>query len=83
MGRAVIAADAPGSREVVRHGLNGFLTPVRDAQGLANAVKHFIMNPDYIAGMGAAGRALMEEEFDADRVAGELLRSMGLETPPR
>ena len=79
VGRAVIAANAPGSREVVRHGLNGFLTPVRDAEALANTAKHFIMDPSLAARMGAAGRALMEAEFSADLVADELMRSMGLE----
>ena len=79
VGRAVIAADATGSREVVRDGLNGFLTPVRDARALANAAKRFIMDPSLTARMGAAGRALMEAEFSAELVARELLRSMELE----
>ena len=79
MGRAVIAADAPGSREVVRDGANGFLVPVRDAEALANAAKRFIMEPALAARMGAAGRALMEEEFSADIVARRLSLAMGLE----
>lgn len=79
MGRAVIAADAPGSREVVRDGVNGFLVPVRDAEALANAAKRFIMEPALAARMGAAGRALMEEEFSADIVARRLSLAMGLE----
>ena len=79
VGRAVIAADATGSREVVRDGLNGFLTPVRDARALANAAKRFIMDPSLTARMGAAGRALMEEEFSADIVARRLSLAMGLE----
>jgi glycosyltransferase involved in cell wall biosynthesis len=79
MGRAVIAADAPGSREVVRDGINGFLTPVRDAQGLANSVKRFIMDPALAARMGTAGRALMEAQFSAESVASDLLRAMGIE----
>lgn len=79
VGRAVIAADAPGSREVVRNGVNGFLTPVRDAESLANAAKRFMMDPSLAARMGLAGRALMESEFSADIVARELMESMGLE----
>jgi glycosyltransferase involved in cell wall biosynthesis len=78
MGRAVIAADAPGSREVVRAGSNGLLTPARDARALANAVKQLIMDPSLARRMGIAGRALMQEEFSADSVASELLRSMGV-----
>ena len=79
VGRAVIAANAPGSREVVIDGLNGILTPVRDARALANAAKRFIMEPSLAARMGDAGRAFMEAGFSAESIAGELLRSMGLE----
>ncbi len=78
MGRAVVAADAPGSREVVRDGENGFLVPVRDPQGLANAVKRFIMDPGLAPRMGARGRALMEGEFSADIVAEGIIDDMKL-----
>ena len=78
-GRAIVAADAPGSREVVREGINGFLVPVRDPSGLANAMKRFILDPSLAARMGAAGRALVEEEFSAEQVARQLLQDIGVQ----
>lgn len=77
-GRALIAADAPGSREVVRHGVNGCLVPVRDAQALANAVESFILEPELAARMGAAGREIACREFSARKVAERLLRTMNI-----
>ncbi|MDL2207909.1 glycosyltransferase family 4 protein [Desulfovibrio sp. OttesenSCG-928-M16] len=77
-GRAVIAADAPGSREVVRHKENGLLVPVRDAKALASAMKELMMNADRAHMMGAAGRRLAEGEFGATSVANALLDIMRL-----
>lgn len=80
-GRALVAADAPGSREVVRQGINGFLVPVKDPPALANAVESFILDPGLASRMGAAGRELACSEFRADLVAAKLLREMGV--PPQ
>lgn len=78
MGRAVIAADAPGSREVVRDGVNGFLTPVRDEQALANAVESFILDPELAVRMGTAGRELARSKFCAHKVAEMLMDCMDI-----
>ena len=77
-GRAVIAADAPGSREVVRNGSNGFLVPIGDAGALANAVESFILEPELAVRMGVAGRELSCHEFRAENVAAGLLRQMAI-----
>lgn len=79
MGRAVVATDVPGCREVVRHGVNGFLTPPRDPEALAAAMERFITEPQRIRDMGLAGRRMAEEEFDARKVAAHILRTMGAE----
>lgn len=78
MGRAVIAADVPGSREVTKDGVNGFLTPVHDVDALAAAVCRLADDPGLAATMGAAGRRLAEEEFSAERVAEGLMRDMDI-----
>jgi glycosyltransferase involved in cell wall biosynthesis len=78
MGRAVIAADAPGSREVVKNGENGFLTPVHDVAALAATVCALADDPALAARLGAAGRHLAENEFSADRVAEKLMKDMGI-----
>jgi glycosyltransferase involved in cell wall biosynthesis len=55
--RPVIATDAGGAREIVRHGETGILVPPGDADALADAVASLLANRDAMAAMGAAGRA--------------------------
>ena len=78
MGRAVVAADAPGSREVVRDGHNGLLTPLRDPAALAAALGRLVDAPGLAAAMGAAGRELAEREYSAENVARQLMLDMGV-----
>jgi glycosyltransferase involved in cell wall biosynthesis len=64
MARPLIAADAPGSREVVGHGENGLLCEVRSADALADAFQRFIaMSSAERDAMGFAGRRLVEQRF--------------------
>ena len=76
MGRPAVVTDAPGCREVVRSGVNGYLVPVRDPQALASAMEAFITSPQDIARMGQAGRELALSEFDAEKVAARILQDM-------
>jgi glycosyltransferase involved in cell wall biosynthesis len=64
MGRALIATDVPGCREVVEEGINGFLCAVRDPASLAEAMERFIDLPaaDRVA-MGEASRRIVQERF--------------------
>lgn len=78
MGRPAVVTDVPGCREVVRDGDNGLLCRVRDPRSLADALEHFLKQPSEVARMGAAGRRLALEEFDADVVASGIVRDMGL-----
>jgi len=78
MGRAVITSDAPGCRETVVEGLNGFLVPVRDPQSLAKAMLRFIEQPELIKSMGEASRVLAVERFDVHKVNGVMLATMGI-----
>ena len=69
MGRPLIATDVPGCREVVRDGENGFLCRARDVASLAEAMERLIGLPtEARRAMGAAGRQLMAEQFDVDRI---------------
>ena len=72
-GRAIVATDVPGCREVVRHGVNGWLVPPRDAMALASALLEAIERPELCARYGAAGRALIEQELSAGHVIAETL----------
>jgi glycosyltransferase involved in cell wall biosynthesis len=72
-GRAIVTTDAPGCREIVRHGVNGLLVPVRDSRSLAEALRLLIENPSLRASMGAKGREIVVEEFSVERVVNETL----------
>ncbi|RWP10332.1 MAG: glycosyltransferase family 1 protein [Mesorhizobium sp.] len=79
MGRAIITTDAPGCRETVVDGRNGYLVPPRDAQTLAEAIERFIANPALIAGMGAESRRIVETKYDVHMVNARIMLHAGLE----
>jgi glycosyltransferase involved in cell wall biosynthesis len=64
-GRAIVASDVPGCREVVSPGFNGLLVPVNDAPALAHAMQQLIGDPALCSRMGSYGRRLVEERFTA------------------
>ncbi|MDR0816473.1 MAG: glycosyltransferase family 4 protein [Desulfovibrio sp.] len=78
MGRPAVVTDAPGCREVVRDGINGRLTPLRNPEALARAMETYILYPENIVRMGAAGRAMAVQEFNAEKVAARMLCDMNL-----
>jgi glycosyltransferase involved in cell wall biosynthesis len=75
MGRALIGTDAPGCRDVVREGVNGYLVPVANADALANAMRRYIENPALIPEHGRRGRAITEVEFDERVVISKFLNA--------
>jgi glycosyltransferase involved in cell wall biosynthesis len=77
-GRAVNTTDAPGCRETVTPGDNGFLGPVGDAAALAAAMARLILEPGPAAAMGARSRSLAEQKYDVRRVNAVMLDAMGL-----
>jgi glycosyltransferase involved in cell wall biosynthesis len=68
MARPIITTDAPGCRETVIHGENGFLVPIGNVAELAAAMERFILQPDLIPKMGQASRRIAEERFDARKI---------------
>ena len=79
MARPVITTDAPGCRETVVDGKNGFLVPARDAKALAEAMERFILQPELIERMGEASRKMAEERFDVHKVNRLILEKMGID----
>ncbi len=78
MGRAVITTDAPGCRETVVDGDNGFLVPVKDVDALAQAMLRFIEEPALTVEMGERSRTIAEEKYDVHKVNAKMLKEMGL-----
>ena len=69
VGRAIVASDAPGCREVVVEGLNGRLAAPRDAGALADVLRDLAGDVGAMARMGAASRRLCEARFDVEIIA--------------
>lgn len=78
MGRPVITTDAPGCRETLVEGVNGFLVPVKSVDRLAEAMIKFIEQPELISKMGEQSRKIAEEKYDVDEVNKVILDSMGI-----
>jgi glycosyltransferase involved in cell wall biosynthesis len=74
MGRALIATDVPGCREVVIDGKTGLLVPLGDVDALASAMEKLAADRDLVAQMGAAAREDVVARFDTEIVNALVLR---------
>jgi len=63
-GRAIVATDVPGCREIVEHGINGLLVPPKDVNSLAEAMFKLAKDPGLRLQMGQNGRKKVLREFD-------------------
>jgi len=72
-GRALIATDAPGCREIVRDNVNGLLVPLENPKQLAVVMKMLIRDPKMRHRMGLEGRKIVEQEFSLERVVSDML----------
>jgi glycosyltransferase involved in cell wall biosynthesis len=69
-GRAMIATDAPGCREIVIDDQTGLLVPIEDPQALARAIVKLVTSPELRARYGKAARELVVTKLSA-RIIGE------------
>ncbi|MFN3828185.1 MAG: glycosyltransferase family 4 protein [Micavibrio sp.] len=67
-GRAIIATDVPGCREMVRDAVNGALVPAYDAKALAAAILKIEQDRDICRRMGQESRAMVEGDLSAAAV---------------
>jgi len=72
MGLPIVTADSPGCREVVEHGVNGFLVPVRDPEALAEAIMRLVDDPSLRQRFGQESRRRAAARFDLAVVAQQL-----------
>jgi glycosyltransferase involved in cell wall biosynthesis len=69
-GRAMIATDAPGCREIVIDDQTGLLVPIEDPQALARAIVKLATSPELRARYGNAARELVVSRLSA-KIIGE------------
>ncbi len=65
-GRAIITTDAPGCRQTVENGYNGWLVPVQSAEKLAEAMERFLNEPELIEKMGQASLETARNKYDVN-----------------
>ena len=67
LGKPVIASDVVGSRELVKHGVSGFLYPYGDEDALADYLRQLLENAELRRRMGEAGRQDVLQNYSIER----------------
>ncbi len=76
--RPILTTIAPGCRETVEDGKNGFLVPIKDVEALSDKMIHFIDHPEEIEKMAEYSLELVREKFDVNVVNKVIIDTMGL-----
>jgi len=66
-GKACIATDVPGSRDIIENGITGMLVPPEDPDALASAIRKLVENPDLRQRLGDAARKRIEEHYTIEK----------------
>jgi glycosyltransferase involved in cell wall biosynthesis len=63
-GCPIVTSDIPVVNEIVRHGVNGWLTRYDDPAALAAGIIHLLGEPELRASLVRAGERVLQERFD-------------------
>jgi N-acetyl-alpha-D-glucosaminyl L-malate synthase BshA len=72
-GVPVVATSEGGTREIIRHGQNGFVHPPRDVEGMSSTIGALLDDPARLEAVGAQGRRTASEEFTVDAAVSRYL----------
>lgn len=85
-GRAIVATDVPGCREIALAGRNALLVPPDDAPALADALGRLALDHGLRARFGGESRRIVETDMTADAVGARMvetyLRLLGADAAP-
>lgn len=70
--KPVIATDIGGPRDIVTHGVDGFLVPPGAVENLGAAMLRLAVEPSLRARMGKAGRAKVDALFSSRSIASQV-----------
>ena len=73
MGKAIVTTNAPGCKEVVEDGVNGFLVPIKDYKNLAKKIEVLIDNKKLREKFSKNSRIKAVNEFDIKIVVDKYL----------
>jgi glycosyltransferase involved in cell wall biosynthesis len=68
LGKPVIANDAGGTKEIVRHNVNGYLVTGQTESEIIALITDLIDNPEKCSAFGKVGRKNIEESFSLDKM---------------
>jgi glycosyltransferase involved in cell wall biosynthesis len=66
-GKACVATDIPGSRDIVENGVSGILVPPEDPEALALALQQLASSQDLRQQLGAAARQRIMDSYRIER----------------
>jgi glycosyltransferase involved in cell wall biosynthesis len=72
-GRAVVATDVVGNRDLVRHGETGMLVPARDSRALANTIMQLLSAADERERLGQVAFAAARRRGAPDQMAQQVM----------
>lgn len=78
VGRPILTTNAPGCKDTVIEGENGFLIPIKNSNKLKERMIWFIQNKDQWQDMGKQSRKIAEDKFDVHKVNNSILEIMRL-----
>ncbi|MGE5533873.1 MAG: glycosyltransferase family 4 protein [Bacillota bacterium] len=72
-GLPVIATDVGGVKDVVLHGKNGLIIPVKDSKAIAYAILRLLDEPELRLAMGKFARETIENHYDWSMIANSVV----------
>lgn len=72
-GKAIIATDVPGCRDIVKDGVNGVLVPPRDSSILAMSIANLLLDPHTREAMGVRSREMAVAKWAGPRISEQVL----------
>ncbi|KWV59457.1 glycosyl transferase family 1 [Bradyrhizobium macuxiense] len=72
-GRAIVATDVPGSREIAIAGRNAIVVPPNDAVALSDALEQLTCSAELRSRFGVESRRLVESDMAEERVAADVV----------
>lgn len=78
-GRAIITTEAPGCKETVQEGVNGFLVPVKNVDKLTEKMIWMINNSDKVIEMGKQSYLIAKTKFEVSKVNNKILNTMKID----
>lgn len=77
-GRAIVTTDAPGCRETVTNGENGFLVEPKNPNAVAEAMLRLARDTALCRTFGQNSRKIAVEKYDVDKVNASIMEIMSI-----